>query len=187
MEAWSGARIKAAFGWIIKKIAACWNAIRLWRVALFKNKACLFSFHVRTVWIDGGEKMKERIKTLSLWNDVSSGFSAALCHCPWCWINAAIQRPWNRLLEPHFFLTVHVCTTNFSSWPPAQFAKRPVLFSSHREWWMHRHSPQNSFVIHASERVVFCPSGAFCTQKGLISADGNITSIQGQSSSYWYE
>lgn len=96
MEARSGARIKGIFGWIIKKIAACWNATRssLWSVALFKNKRAPRSpLHE-----------EERVKLCSLkWCQAqTSGFRAALCHCPWCWINVAIQRPWNRLLELQF-------------------------------------------------------------------------------------
>lgn len=158
MEARSGARIKGIFGWIIKKIAACWNATRgsLWSVALFKiTNMFLFSALHR----DNANRWREKegentTLQFEMMSAPTSGFRAALCHCPWCWINAAIQRPWNRLLELQFQQYMFALQIFHGLYLSAVHNFQTGLsFTSHKEWCIQRHSLQNSFVIHASEHV----------------------------------
>lgn len=116
-----------------------------------------------------------------------------MCHCPWCWINAAIQRPWNRLVELQYNFNstcLHYKFATPSIYLLCTISKLvcPLLYRGNDAF---NATLQNCFVIHASEHVhcqlLLYLHSVFCTQKGLIRTDGNITSIQEQPSSYWYE
>lgn len=188
MEAWSGAWIKGIFGWIIKKIAACWNATssRLCSVARFKNKRAPSTSRRQCEQM----KRKRRIKHCRLkWCQLRAQDSELPCVT----VRGAESTLPFRDREIDFWrynfnrkcLHYYKLSTSLSIYLLCTISKLvcPLLYTGNDAF---NGTLQNSFVIHASEHV-HCQCCITCKQNSLISGDGNITSIQGQSGSHWYE